>query len=95
VSPLRRLGDYAGIADRRAWAGILMPENQALTRDEVVDLAEKLGYTEVRTSAGWITLKSWAPYGGYAKALYRFDAKSEAILDVIPEGQVGGLWKVK
>lgn len=68
-----------------------------MTRDEVVDLASKLGYHEIKTAAGWIPLKEWEPYGDDPKARFTLDAKDDGITDAITSGtaEALGFWRLR
>ncbi len=66
-----------------------------MTRDQVVALAEQLGFHEVKTAMGWIKLTSWNPYDGFSKARFTFDAKQEAIIDDVPPGESAGVWRIR
>lgn len=77
-----------------------------MTRNQVIAVAKKAGYTRVATQAGPVPLDQWTPYGAtkedermasVAVMGFRFveDEQRPRIEDVIPEdtkGYIGGTW---
>lgn len=78
------------------------------SRDEVVAQAKALGYTQVETTAGWIDLDEWIPYGKRENhyVYFQFQERgpggtairervSHMALEDLPQGFVTGIWGVR
>lgn len=72
-----------------------MPDLRYMDIDALTTILKDLGYTEVLTSAGWVSLGSWEPYAGLAKARFALDVEQGAIVDDVPGGQVAGIWRLR
>jgi len=75
--------------------------HKGLTVDEARALLGSLGYTCVKTSAGWIPLEAWNPYGNAPSVRLTLDQEQHRLVDAVtypldnPRGVAMGIWPVR